>query len=506
MINTINRFLDTTTMYKVVMYSLTALIVQAFIFSLFKIIPYSIFALLTSFVLILASSLLVHYLFKKIYDAPANIESTYISIFIAFFILAPVTELQQGIWVVLASVIMIASKYIVAYSYRHIFNPVAFGVFVIGVMGSVSAIWWVGSMYFLPSLLIITLLIIHKIKRYSLFLSYFMASVITIIALAMYRDEQIVELLLQHILSWPLLFLGAFMLTEPLTTPPTRKTQILYGSIVGVLSSAPYAFHPIYSTPELALLLGNIVSYTMSTKERYFLPFIEKIKIAKDTYELVFQPRNKIDYTAGQYMEWTLPHEHTDARGIRRYFTIASSPLEDMIRIGIKGVEKGSAFKNNLLSLHTGMGVLATSVSGDFLLPTDASKKLVFIAGGIGITPFISMIRTLLITQEKRDIILFYSNKTEEEIAYKHVLEQGEKELGIKVVHVLSDLEKISSSWQGEKGFITSEMIKDSLKDYKERSYFISGPPGMVAAYTTTLKDMGVSSFDIVTDFFPGFA
>ena len=205
-------------------------------------------------------------------------------------------------------------------------------------------------------------------------------------------------------------------------------------------------------------------------------------------------------------MEWTLPHVKTDTRGIRRYFTIASSPLEDTIRVGIKEAEKGSTFKNNLLSLHTGMGVLATSVSGDFLLPTDASKKLVFIAGGIGITPFISMIRTLLILGEKRDITLFYSNKTEEEIAYKYVLEQAEKELGIKVVHVLSDLEKISSSWQGEKGFITSEMIKDSLKDYKERSYFISGPPGMVAAYTTTLKDMGVSSFDIVTDFFPGFA
>ena len=152
------------------------------------------------------------------------------------------------------------------------------------------------------------------------------------------------------------------------------------------------------------------------------------------------------------------------------------------------------------------MGVLATSVSGDFLLPTDASKKLVFIAGGIGITPFISMIRTLLILGEKRDITLFYSNKTEEEIAYKYVLEQAEKELGIKVVHVLSDLEKISSSWQGEKGFITSDMIKNFAGDYKARNYFISGPPGMVAAYTTTLKDMGVSSCDIVTDFFPGFA
>lgn len=505
MLTRIQQFLDRTTMYKVVMYSLTTLIMQAFIMSALDIIPYSPTALLLSLATISLVGIGSHLLFQKIYKAPANIESTYISIFIAFLILAPASDLSRVLWSACAVFLIIASKYLVVHSHRHLFNPVALGVFVIGLMGSISVTWWVGSMYFLPTVIITAFLVIHKLKRHTLFFSYLIASLATVAGLSFLRGDNILEGLLQHTLSWPLLFLGVFMLTEPLTTPPTRKLQGIYGVIVGVLSSFPYAFPPVYGTPELALLIGNVSSFAVSTKSRVFLSLIEKKEIAKDTFELVFKPSEKVPYEPGQYMEWTLSSEKADIRGIRRYFTIASSPLEDVIRLGVKRAEKGSSFKNSLFALESGKGLLATSVMGDFLLPEDKDKTLVFIAGGIGITPFISMLRTLLIKKEKRDIVLLYANKQESEIAYKDVLEEAMRELGVRVVYVLSDLANIPHGWTGERGFITQEIIEAHVSAVISSSYYISGPPAMVSSYSDLLESMHVCKKDITTDFFPGF-
>lgn len=492
-------------MYKVVMYSLTALILQAFIMSALEVLPYSLTALLLSLVTISLVGLGSHFLFQKIYKAPANIESTYISVFIAFLILAPASDLSRVLWSACAAFLIIASKYLIVHSHRHLFNPAALGLFIIGLMGSISVTWWVGSMYFLPTVIITALLVIHKLKRHTLFFSYIIASLVTVAGLSLFRGDNILEGLLQHVLSWPLLFLGVFMLTEPLTTPPTRKLQGVYGVIVGVLSSFPYAFPPVYGTPELALLIGNVFSFVVSTKSRVFLSLTEKKEIAKDTFELVFKPSEKVSYQPGQYMEWTLSSEKADIRGIRRYFTIASSPLEGVIRLGVKRAEKGSSFKNDLFALESGKGLLATSVMGDFLLPEDKDKTLVFIAGGIGITPFISMLRTLLIKKEKRDIVLLYANKQESEIAYKDVLEEAMRELGVRVVYVLSDLATVPHDWTGERGFITQEIIETHVSAVISSSYYISGPPAMVSSYSSLLETMHVCKKDITTDFFPGF-
>ena len=505
MLTRVLQILDRTTMYKVVMYSLTALILQAFIMSALDVLTYSLTALLLSLVTISLVGLGSHFLFQKIYKAPANIESTYISVFIAFLILAPASDFSRALWSACAAFLIIASKYLIVHSHRHLFNPVALGLFIIGLMGSISVTWWVGSMYFLPMVIIIALLVIHKLKRHTLFFSYLVASLVTVAVLSLFRGDNSIEALLQHLLSWPLLFLGVFMLTEPLTTPPTQKLQGVYGIVVGVLSSFPYAFPPVYSTPELALLVGNIFSFVVSTKSRIFLSLLEKKEIAKDTFEFTFKPSEKVSYEPGQYMEWTLPSNTPDVRGIRRYFTIASSPLEDVIRLGVKRAERGSSFKNSLFSLESGKGLLATSVTGVFLLPEDKNTTLVFIAGGIGITPFISMLRTLLLKKEKRDIVLLYANKTESEIAYKDVLEEAMRELGVRVVYVLSDLAALPKEWTGETGFITKEIIESHVTAVVSSAYYISGPPAMVSSYASLLQSMHVCKKDITTDFFPGF-
>src|SRR5260370_1410080 len=121
-------------------------------------------------------------------------------------------------------------------------------------------------------------------------------------------------------------------------------------------------------------------------------------------------------------MEFTLAHPHSDSRGNRRYFTLASSPTENLVHLGIRFYDQGSSFKQAMFQMNGKTQFVAAQIAGDFTLPTDPSQKLVFIAGGIGITPFRSMLKYLLDTHQRRDIVMFYANRRVDEIVYKDVL------------------------------------------------------------------------------------
>jgi ferredoxin-NADP reductase len=205
-------------------------------------------------------------------------------------------------------------------------------------------------------------------------------------------------------------------------------------------------------------------------------------------------------------MEWTLPHEKSDSRGSRRYFTIASSPTEKEFLLGIKTFADGSTYKKALLEMGQGGVMTASQVSGDFVLPKDKNEKLVFMAGGIGITPFRSMLKYLIDTNERRDIVVFYLNKVAGEIAYTDVLEEANKRLNIKIVFVLTDPGAAKAHAWAEAGPCDAVMIQKYVPDYKSRTFYISGPHGMVSAFAQMLTGMGVSAKRVIVDFFPGFA
>jgi ferredoxin-NADP reductase len=233
----------------------------------------------------------------------------------------------------------------------------------------------------------------------------------------------------------------------------------------------------------------------VTPKYKLVLKLKYKILTAPYTIDFVFTKENNFSYVPGQYMEWTLPNYKSDDRGNRRYFTLASSPTEDNIRIGVKFNQPGSSFKTAMLAM-TDEPVVAGQLAGDFTLPRNKKEKSVFIAGGIGITPFRSMIKYLVDKNEKRDIVLIYSNKNESEIVYKDVFNEAQSKLGIKVVYYSSDLQ----------GHFNQDNMSAMVPDYKERIFYISGPHGLVAGTENLLSSMGVDKQKIKTDYFPGFA
>jgi ferredoxin-NADP reductase len=295
------------------------------------------------------------------------------------------------------------------------------------------------------------------------------------------------------------------MLVEPLTTPPTKKLQMIYGFLVGFLFVPQIHVGSFYFTPEIALLIGNVYVFFVSPKVRLHLKLTEKFQLASDVYDFRFQHSQKFSFTSGQYLEWTLPHNKPDNRGNRRYLTIASSPTEEDIMVGVKFYENSSSFKKKLLSLPVGEEIFAGQLSGDFVLPKNPSEKLIFMAGGIGITPFRSMLKSLIDINQQREITLIYSNKSENEIVYKDVIKDAENKIGLKTVFVLTDKKAIRKGWEGWSGRVNKELIKSSVPDYKNSKFYISGPKSFVDGSKLILKNLGVSRKRIITDYFPGF-
>jgi glycine betaine catabolism B len=505
-VKAIDDFLNTFTMYKVVMFGLLLLVLISFLLSALGILFYNPLQLAASLLLIYVSCLVSNFIFSKILKAPTNIESYLITALILFFIYKPVSNQDEAITVIAAGVLAMATKYIFAINNKHIFNPAAASAVILGLIGNSGALWWAGSDVLLPFVLIIGLLIVRKIRRFRMFFAFLAASLVSISAFqGINGGVPVQQSVIEAFISWPLIFFGTVMLTEPLTTPPTRKLQMIYGAIVGILFGAQFHFGPIYSTPELALVLGNIYSYIVSPKQKLFLRFKEKIKAAENTYEYVFTSSNKLHFKPGQYLEWTLPHGRADMRGNRRYFTIASSPTEEDIHLGVRMEQQSSTFKKKLAEMKPTDTFVASQLMGDFTLPEDKNKKLVFIAGGIGVTPFRSMVKYLLDKKEQRSIVLFYTNKTADEIAYKDIFDKAQKELGLKPIYVLTNMDRIPAAWPGKAGRIDEKMITEEVPDFKERTFYISGPNAMVDAYKHLLNKMGVPHNQIVTDYFPGF-
>ena len=501
----IDDFLNKITMYRLVLYYLVTLLVAAAFFGFFNILPYSPADLAFSTLLILATCWVVNTAFVKGFGALPNIESLYITGLILALLITPVapTDYAGVGFLIFASAWAMASKFIFAIGKKHLFNPAAFGVALSALVIGQAASWWVGgNLPLLPFVFLGGLLIVRKIHRFDLVTAFFATALLTIALTTTSIDYT--TPIKQTILHSSIFFLGFVMLTEPLTMPPSRWLRVIYGVIVGFLFAPNVHLGSLYFTPELALLIGNVFVYIVSPKGRFMLTLLGKKELADGTFEFAFAPDRPLAFRPGQYIEWTLPHRFHDNRGNRRFFTIASAPTEDAVRLGVKFYKPASSFKRALWAMKEQDQISASHVAGDFTLPKDAKKKLAFIAGGIGVTPFRSMVQHLVDTKDPRSVVLLYSNKLASEIAYKDVFDKAAQAIGMKTVYTLTN--EPTPVPGTVSGMINAELIAKEIPDYKERTFYISGPHGMVEAFTTALRDMGVSRLHIKTDYFPGFA
>jgi ferredoxin-NADP reductase len=506
MLSLIDTFLNRITIYRLVLYYLIFLLAAALGLSVAGVLPYDPYALLFTIGFEIAVCAIANWIFARTYGVPANAESAYISALILALIITPIQS-NHDLWFLgWAGVWAMASKYILAIKRKHLFNPVAFAVALTYLTINQSASWWVGSGPMLPFVLAGGWLIARRTRRFGLVSAFLLGALAPMLVLGALGQEHLGPALQQTILYSPLLFFAFVILTEPLTMPPTYRLQIGYGVLVGLLFAPQFHIGTFYATPELAILIGNLFAFLVSPKVTRILTLRQKIQLAPDIYDFVFAPARKFAFVPGQYMEWTLGHPDPDGRGNRRYFTLASSPTEDTLRLGVKFYPESSSFKQAMLALDAQTPIVAGQLGGDFVLPADPAERCVLIAGGIGITPFRSMLKYLIDTRQPRPIVLFYANRTADEIVYKDVLDQAERELGIRTIYTLSDTRRLPPSWRGRVGRIGPQLIQHEVPDYLNCTFYISGPPSMVEEFKHILADLRVPRGQIKTDLFAGLA
>ncbi len=500
----IDKLLNTLTMYRVVLYGLMLIAVVAIELGFAGSLAFSGLSLIASLAIILLASWSSNKLFARLFHAPANVESVYITAFILFFLLEPLITVNGVIILISASLIATLSKYIFAIGKKHIFNPIVITAVILALAGNGSVIWWVATPVLSGLTLVVGLLIVRKIRRFPMFLAFILTSIFALtITYVIPYDVNPLTFLNELFLSWPIVFFATIMFTEPLTTPPTKSTQIVYAIVVGMFFASRFHIGPLSSTPQLALLIGNIYSYLVSSKQKLILRLKTETRISENNYDFAFEANQKLKFIPGQYLEWTLAHKEPDGRGNRRYFTVASSPTEDLIHLGVRIDPKdSSSFKKALLSMEVGDEMVASHLSGEFTMPKNPAKKLVFIAGGIGITPFRSMIKYLIDVGEKRDVTLFYCANSDADFSYHELFEEARTKIGLQIIFIPS---APSETWQGLSGRITPEIIVEIVPDFYERYFMLSGPNAMVENYKKLLHTMGVKKSNIKTDYFPGF-
>jgi ferredoxin-NADP reductase len=220
--------------------------------------------------------------------------------------------------------------------------------------------------------------------------------------------------------------------------------------------------------------------------------FINKQQLTSDIFCYSFDPDHSLNITAGQFVEISLKIDKTDDRGNKRWFTVSSSPEENIFSITTRIIKQPSSFKIALNELAVGDMISVSEPMGDFVLPIDKTTNLLMVAGGIGITPYLSIMSHLKMVGEKRNIDLIYAVNDINEAVDISIYED-----------YISSIQVLITSKEGNK--LSAELIYQQYKKLNDLFIYLAGPEAMVETVGQQLLDMGVNSSCLIRDYFPGY-
>jgi ferredoxin-NADP reductase len=219
------------------------------------------------------------------------------------------------------------------------------------------------------------------------------------------------------------------------------------------------------------------------------LKLIAKNHLTDNIWSFQFEPHPSFTWTAGQYMQVELPHADPDKEGTQRYFTVSAAPFEKHPQITTRVTE--TTFKQALVNLPVGGELkLLAKPEGDFVWQ-DTAKPQVFVAAGIGITPFRSILAERAHDHASLEVTLVYANRTDA-IAFKDEFDAiAAANPGLKIHYIT--------------GLVTAGRLAELLPDLKQSMLYVSGPEPMVEAIGAGLREAGLTDEQLKEDFFPNY-
>ncbi len=237
----------------------------------------------------------------------------------------------------------------------------------------------------------------------------------------------------------------------------------------------------------------------------YSVTLIERRLVAEGTMAFYFDKPPQFVFTPGQFVDLTLPQpSETDAEGNTRALSIASAPQESALMVATR--LRDTAFKRELQRMPLGSIVRVEGPFGKFMLHPDQTRPAVFLAGGIGITPFRSMVVQAALQRSPHPMVLFYSNRRPEDAPFLDELQAlQDNNPHYRFVGTMTEPAKSSRPWQGETGYINAALLSKHLVNIDKPIYYVVGPPGMVGALRTMLRASGIDDSAIRTEKFAGY-
>ncbi len=226
---------------------------------------------------------------------------------------------------------------------------------------------------------------------------------------------------------------------------------------------------------------------------------------AQETTAFYFDKPAAFQFKPGQSVDLTLidPAE-TDAEGNIRTFSIASAPFDPHLMIATR--MRNTAFKRVFKTMPLGTAVKIDGPNGSFTLHRNQATPAVFLAGGIGITPFFSIIRHAAAEKLPHHLYLFYSNRRPEDAPFLAALEDStEQNPNFHFFPTMTNMETSQREWKGERGLIDRDMVARHVPSLNGPIYYVAGPPGMVAAMRQMLVAAGVDEDDLRSEEFAGY-
>lgn len=506
--NRVLQVLGRLSMYRLVLYALALLALIAFGVSFTGQLLTGPLEIVATSIVLTVACMVVDAVAHAIVKRPLRYESSLITAFILLFIVTPSLEPGTLAVAALAAAVASASKFVLAWRGRHIFNPAAFGAAVVAISGLGYSSWWVGVPILAIPVAVLGIVVLWRTEKLRVILVFLLLAVATmILRMSIIAQEQGLtpdggELLMLSLGFTPFLFLGAFMLSEPLTLPPRRWQQFSVAALVGILAGWPIQIGWFTLGEERALLIGNLLAFAFAVRAAVRLTLVSRDHVTPTVQQLTFRAGRGLSFVPGQYLELDVPHRRPDARGTRREFSIASAP-EDLpeVRIAFRdaGAKHPSSYKKALAAVEPG-GVLAvTGVWGDFVLPRNPAAPLLLVAAGIGVTPFVSQLRHAMMTGEQRDIVLVYVASGADELAFRADIEAS----GIPVVVFTRDRPTdLPAHWQWATGVrLDAAGLAQVVPDLVSRHAYVSGPPGLIADLAPALE----RARSLTTDAFSGY-
>lgn len=501
--------LGAISMYRLVFFALAALAVIALGASSLDAIGPSAGEILASFAVLAVAVSAVDAVAQRILRLPWRIESSLVTALILLFVMQPSLTWQGLGGNALAGALAGLSKYLIAWQGRHILNPAAFGAAVVSVVGLGSfSSWWVGTPTLAVFVALFGLVVLWRTEKVRVILVFLLVVVgVSVVRQAMQSSGagvpfDLSDAVLFALGQTPYLFLGVFMLSEPLTLPPRRWQQFSVAVLVGVLVGWPIVVGSLFTLgQERALLIGNLLAFAFALRGSVRLVLTRREFITPTAQELTFRTKGRLRFIAGQYLELEVPHRNPDARGTRREFSIVSAPADlPTLRIAYKdGDQKHpSSYKRALKAAEPGAVLGVTGTWGDFVLPR-GSAPILMVAAGIGVTPFVSQLRQLHATGVSRDVVLVYVASDASELAFRAELAAT----GARTIVFTRDQpQDLPEHWSWAQGVrLDADALQRAVPDLASRHAYISGPPRLIADLAPALQ----KARGVTTDAFAGY-